>query len=246
MQSGEVDRYDSALGAVILANVDRDAAKETYEETEDDHAHRKVDWEDEIVNGVGDLADLGKLRFGKLGLANVDIPDDMVVSLEIVNPEGDDTGLDPGEKVVIYNGCAANAVPVIGGSRTQVVWKKNPVQGEFNISNLAGKGFYIFGIEGWEAGTEIVVRETIKIGATAVLKDEQHILTAPLLFLNNLDPVIRLAASRGPDGDPDFAEFKAAVDACGAPQIDWIAASSGVGGSVVHFRSRCISGWAIF
>jgi hypothetical protein len=195
--------YLQPMGTLVLANTNFDGKLD---------GGRKRDCDDEQANGAADLDDVGVVKLHKLGVTADEIPGEMTVKLELLNPDRDTTGLTAAQKAHVFDGRQNNSTVMLGGTKlVSVVYKKTPGAGERNISDLAGAGNLELGIEGVEYGTEVVVKLTVSIGSQKLLEDDQRILVSPFLVTSNTGTLKR--AFVGTTTNPAEAEVKAFGDA---------------------------------
>jgi hypothetical protein len=211
--------YLQPMGTLVLANTNFDGKLD---------GGRKRDCDDEQVNGAADLDDVGVVKLHKLGLTADEIPGDMTVKLQLLNPDRDTTGLAAAQKAHVFDGRQNNSTVMLGGTKpVSVVYKKTPGAGERNISDLAGAGNLELGIEGVEYGTEVIVKLTVSIGIQKLLEDSQHILVSPFLVASNVCELRQaFVGTSSHADDADTAAFAAAFTAlCNTPVIPIDAAS---------------------
>jgi len=171
-------RFLASTGAVILANTDFDGNVTVG-------WHRDCD--DGVINGQTDLQDVGRISLRKLGVPVASIPDALTVVVELAKPDGDTVDIDARERVRVFaehSADPAKGVAILGTDpqTATVTYKKTPGQGERDISEHAGDGHLILGVEGLEYGTEVVVRITVKLADEAMgAPDEARLLVAPFL-----------------------------------------------------------------
>ncbi|MFH0938326.1 MAG: protein-arginine deiminase family protein [Planctomycetota bacterium] len=189
--------YLNPKGALTLANTNFDGQL----------TDKKRDCDDEQVNGADDLNDVAMLNVHKIGLAANEIPDDMTVKLELLNPDGDTTGLTAAQKAHVFDGHQNNSTVMMGGTKPViVVYKKNPGAGDRNIDDLAGPDYLKLGVEGVEYGTEIIVKLTVSKGSQTLLVDNQHILVSPFLVTSSVG-TLKTAFVASSTTDTNIATF---------------------------------------
>jgi hypothetical protein len=167
--------YLAPTGAIVLANTDFDGKI----------ANHKRDCDDEEVNGQEDLKDdIGKFIVRTLRASDQDVPDALTVTLELVNPPGDDA-ISAKDKVRVFAEYGNSAQSVLGPQTASIVFRKNPGADERDIGELIGSKDKEFGIEGLEYGAQVILRMTATLGAEVVGIDEARILVAPYIFVSN-------------------------------------------------------------
>jgi len=195
--------FDGPKGMVILANTDDDVADQT----------KQPDCSDNVINGSADLPDVYTLKIRRLGMAPETIPDGLTFTLNVENPAGEPEGSPAANaRVRVFGSRASNANGVIGPDpqTDTVVFKKEPGNGELDISLLAGTGYLEMGIEGIEFGRQVIVRLSASLDNNDIGSDSVRLLVSPFLLLSNVAPASKVYI--GPSWEDFSTEMADALD----------------------------------